>query len=331
MTAGATAGPGRAGGRPDLVPGDAVEYGHPAIPPPEGPPGAPRTRSGGRAAAVRRVLRRPSSVVSWGFLLLVVVASLLAPAISPADPTAQDPASTLLVPGSPGHLAGTDNFGRDQLSRLLHGARPLLVSATASVVVAVVVGTLIGLLAGYRRGWVDAVLMRLMDVLLSFPLILLAIMIVAALGTGTTNLVIAIAVSQVPVFARLVRALTMREADREYVLAARSAGFGPGRTVFREVLPNLVGPIIVQATSTIAVATGFAAALSYLGLGIQPPTADWGLMVKEAQEFLFQAPDLAIVPGLLLTAFVTACNFAGDDLRDALDPDNALSSRGARA
>lgn len=292
---------------------------------PASPASTVRAREG-----LRKLLRRPSSVVAWAFLLLVVLLSVAAPLLAPAVPTAQDFNTTLLAPGAPGHLAGTDNLGRDQLSRLLYGGRPILLTAVCSVVLSTVAGTLLGLWAGYRRGWLDAVVARTMDVLLSFPLILLAIMILAALGSGVQNVVLAIAISQLPVFARLARALTLREADREYVLAVRAAGFGPGRILFREILPNLIGPIIVQATSTVAVATGLTAALSYLGLGVQPPTPDWGLMVKEAQEFLFEAPDLAIVPGALITLFVLACNFAGDDLRDALDPGNPISGKAAR-
>jgi peptide/nickel transport system permease protein len=287
------------------------------------PPDRPRRR-------VPAVLRRPIALVAWVLLALILLVSVLAPVVAPYDPALQDPGATLLTPGSPGHLLGTDNFGRDQLTRVLYGGRPLIITAIASVVLAAVAGALIGLVAGYRGGWTDTVAMRAMDVLLSFPLILLAIMVVAALGTGLVNLVLAVAVSQVPVFARLVRALTLREARREYVLAARAAGFPPARILFGEVTPNLLGPLVVQATSTVAVATGYAAAMSYLGLGIQPPTADWGLMVKEGQQYLFQAPDLVIVPGLLITAFVTACNFAGDDLRDRLDPGGALTGKEAR-
>jgi peptide/nickel transport system permease protein len=298
--------------------GDAVDTGRAA---------PPSDRPRRRAPAV---LRRPVALVAWVLLGLIVLVSVLAPVVAPYDPALQDPGATLLTPGSPGHLLGTDNFGRDQLTRVLYGGRPLIITAVASVVLAAVVGALIGLVAGYRGGWTDTVAMRAMDVLLSFPLILLAIMVVAALGTGLVNLVLAVAVSQVPVFARLVRALTLREARREYVLAARAAGFGPARILFGEVTPNLLGPLVVQATSTVAVATGYAAAMSYLGLGIQPPTADWGLMVKEGQQYLFQAPDLVIVPGLLITAFVTACNFAGDDLRDRLDPGGALTGKEAR-
>jgi ABC-type dipeptide/oligopeptide/nickel transport system permease subunit len=266
------------------------------------------------------LLRRPVSVAAWGLVAAMLLMAILAPLVAPDDPT-QRTGEALLAPGSAGHLMGTDSFGRDQLSRLIWGARPLIATSLAAVIIALAVGFVIGLVAGFAGGWRDSVLMRAMDAVLSFPLILLAIMIVAALGPGATNLVIAIAVSQVPVFARLVRALTVREATKEYVLAGRAAGFSATRLAASEIAPNVVGPVIVQATSVIAVAAGYAAALSYLGLGIQPPSADWGYMVKEGQEFLFNAWDLAIVPGLLITAFVTACNFVGDDLRDLLDPD----------
>ena len=200
----------------------------------------------------------------------------------------------------------------------------MILASLSSVGLAMVVGFGIGLVSGYVGGFVDTTLMRAMDIVLSFPLILLAIIIVAALGPGLFNVIVAIAFSQVPVFARLVRALTTRETSKEYVLAARAGGYGPTRIAMLEITPNVVGPVVVQMTSVVAVAAGYASALSYLGLGTRPPTPDWGYMVKEAQEFLFGAPDLALIPGLLIAAFVTAVNFIGDDLRDLLDPDRAL-------
>jgi peptide/nickel transport system permease protein len=270
------------------------------------------------------LLRRPISILSWGLTVFFLAIAILAPLLAPYDPTKQDPNNTLAAPFSPRHLLGTDQFGRDQLSRLLWGAQPLIETSLAAVGLAVAIGFVIGLVSGYAGGIVDTLLMRAMDAVLSFPLILLAIMIVAALGAGLRNLVLAIGISQVPVFARLVRALTAREAAKEYALAARAAGFRTVRILAFELAPNIVAPVIVQATSVIAVAAGYAAALSYLGLGIQPPTADWGYMVKEGQEFLSTDAHLAVIPGILITAFVTAANFVGDDLRDLLDPDRAL-------
>ena len=228
---------------------------------------------------------------------------------------------TLLPPLTPDHLLGSDIFGRDQLSRVLWGGRPLILTSLSAVLLAVAAGFPIGLAAGYFGGPAGSALMRLMDAMLSFPLILLAMILVAALGPGLGNLILAIAASQVPVFARLVQALSAREAGHDYVLAARAAGFSAGRIAILEIAPNVLGPVAVQATSIVAVAAGYAAALSYLGLGIQPPLPDWGYMVKESQEVLPIAPALAIVPGLLITGFVTACNFVGDELRDILTPD----------
>lgn len=279
--------------------------------------------SGGPRQRPRRLLRQPSSIFAWGTVALVLLLAAAAPLLAPYDPL-QRSTTRLAPPFSPGHLLGTDGFGRDQLSRLLWGARPLVVTALCAVMLALLVGLVIGMVAGYRGGWTETVLMRAMDAILSFPLILFAIMIVAALGASLRNLIIAIAVSQVPIFARLVRALAAQEASREYVLAAKAAGHRTRRILTREILPNLLGPVAVQATSIVAVATGYAAALSYLGLGIQPPTADWGYMVKETQEFVFFAPDLALVPGVAITLFVLAWNFLGDDLRDIIDPDRGL-------
>ena len=188
--------------------------------------------------------------------------------------------------------------------------------ALAATALSVGLGTALGLAAGYARGWTDLLVMRVMDVMLSFPLILLAIVIVAALGPGLVNVIAAIAVAQVPVFARLARALAIREAARDYVLAARAAGFGPVRIVASEIAPNVMGPVAVQGTSVVAVAALTASALSYLGLGIQPPAPDWGYMVKEGQEMLFFSPWGAVLPGAAIALFATAWNFVGDDLRD---------------
>jgi peptide/nickel transport system permease protein len=290
---------------------------------------APVREPGGAAAVQQRLsngialfrrggaLRKPVSIISWGFVALILLVAILAPLLAPADPNVQSRTDELLAIGTPGHLLGTDALGRDQLSRLIYGARPLVLVSLLSVVLAAAIGTLIGLIAGYFRGLTETVLMRLMDALLSFPLILLAIMIVSALGASAGNLILAIAIAQVPIFARIVTALTARESAREYILAARSAGFSTRRILGRELLPNVSGAIFVQGTSLVAVAGGYAGALSYLGLGIRPPTADWGYMVRENQEFLSIAPDLSILPGLLLTLFLTAVNFIGDDL-DAL-------------
>jgi len=260
--------------------------------------------------------RRPVVAGSWLIVMAIMMASLAAPWLAPFSPSDQATTERMLPIGSGGFWMGTDQFGRDQWSRLLWGGRPLIVISLVSAAISMSLGFIIGLCAGYLRGWIDMVLMRAMDVVLSFPLILFAIVIVAALGPSLINVIIAIALSQIPVFARLVRAMTVGEAAKDYVLAGRAAGFSNPRQMLSEIAPNLLGPVIVQGTSVIAVAALYSAALSYLGLGIQPPEPDWGYMVKEGQQLLFFAPGLALVPGICIAVFVTAWNFIGDDLRD---------------
>lgn len=274
------------------------------------PPRMPaRTLPGGVGGAVRGGLSLLPALAVLGFVGLALAAPLLAP----HDPVLPAPgAGMLLPPGSEGFPLGTDSFGRDQLSRLIFGARPLVLTAVLSVALAVLAGGLLGLVAGVEGGPVGAVIMRTMDVLLSFPLILAAILVVAALGPGTLNMTLAIAASQVPVFARLAQSLAASEAARDYVLAARALGFGRWRVMLSEVAPNVAPALLVQATSAVSTAALTSAALSYLGLGVQPPTPDWGYMVKEAQEFIFFAPEQAIIPGALIALFSLACAFAGD-------------------
>jgi peptide/nickel transport system permease protein len=261
--------------------------------------------------------RRLLSALAWlpvlGFLLFLGVA-LLAPWLAPHDPNVPAPGAGMLLPPMTleGFPLGTDSFGRDQLSRLLLGARPLVLTAILSVAVAVLVGGTLGLAAGVEGGFLGGAIMRSMDVLMSFPLILAAILVVAALGPTTLNMILAISVSQVPVFARLSQSLAAGEASKDYVVAARALGFSRMRVMFSEVAPNVVPALIVQATSAISTAALTSAALSYLGLGVQPPTPDWGYMVKEAQEFIFFAPDQALIPGALIAAFSVCCAFLGD-------------------
>jgi len=266
--------------------------------------------------AWRHLARRPGVALAWAIVGGTVLAAALAPWLAPYSPIDKASDQQLAPLLTPGHLLGTDQFGRDVLSRMLHGARPLITIALSAVAGALALGFAIGLPAGYFGRWVDLGLMRGVDLILSFPLILLAIVIVAALGPSLTNVIVAIVISQVPVFARLVRALAAGEAAKDYVLAARAAGFRPLRIMLVEIAPNVLGPVIVQTTSVIAVAALYSAALSYLGLGIQPPAPDWGYMVKEAQELMFLAPHLALIPGVAIAVFVTAWNFIGDDLRD---------------
>lgn len=278
----------------------------------------------GPAAVARAGAARPAAALAWAVVLAMMALALAAPWIAPYD-AVQPSGERLLTPGTSGHPLGTDQFGRDQLSRLLWGARPLIVVSLASAALSALIGSAIGLVVGAAGGWTDLIVMRAMDLLLCFPLILLAIVVVAALGPGLANLVLAITASQMPVFARLARSLALREAARDYVLAARAMGSAPWRIVVVEIAPNTLGPIVVQATSVVAVAALTSSALSYLGLGIQPPTPDWGYMVKEGQEMLFFSPWGAVVPGIAIAVFATAWTFIGDDLSDR------VSARGIRS
>ncbi len=248
-----------------------------------------------------------------------VFLGLLAPYISPYDPFEQNVPERLQGP-SLTHLMGTDDFGRDVFSRITWGARPLLLASSSAVLLALLVGGALGLVAGYWGGRLDDIVMRLMDVILSYPLMLLAILVVATLGPGLLNSIYAIAFSQIPVFARLVRSIVLSIVKREYILAAKAVGSSDMRITVRHVLPNLLGPTIVHATATLAIAIGYMSALSFLGLGVQPPTADWGVMVSDGRRLIYSHPLMPFFPGAAITITVVGLNFMGDGLRDFLDP-----------
>jgi peptide/nickel transport system permease protein len=267
----------------------------------------------------RTIARSPASVVAWTLFIGFLAVAAVGPWLVAADPLRQTPAALLPI-GSPDHLLGTDDLGRDQLARLVYGARPLILVSLVATVVACALGLVLGLAAGFYGRWVEQGLMRVVDMLLAFPSILLIILVVAAIGKGATTLIIGIGVAMAPSFARVVRATTAREMSRDYVMAARASGARARRIMIVEILPNMTGPLLVQALAILSISAGFAAALSYIGLGIQPPQADWGYMVRAGQEFVYTSPMLAVLPGVLTMIFVTACNFVGDDLRDAFDP-----------
>lgn len=281
----------------------------------------------GHIPAVTRQAQRWKALVSHNlaatvgglFLLFVVFCSVAAPLLSPYDPIQIDIPQRLQAPSWP-HLFGTDEFGRDLLTRVLYGGRPVLLTSFLSVLAAAVAGTAIGTLAGYLGGQVDNLLMRLIDVMLSFPAVLLAILIVAALGTGVPNAIIAVTFSLVPTFARVARALALSLTLEQFVVASHAIGATGPQIIWRHLLPNLLPPIIVQATAMLAIAVAFASALSFLGLGVEPPTPDWGLMVSEGQRLIYDALWVPFFPGLAITLTVLAVNFLGDGLRDRLDP-----------
>jgi dipeptide transport system permease protein len=258
------------------------------------------------------------------FMALIALA-ILAPLIAPHDPTAQARDALLVPPfwqegGRIDYLLGTDAIGRDILSRLLYGARFSLFIGVVVVTIALTGGVIVGLWAGFYGGWVDSVIMRIMDVILAFPSLLLALVLVAILGPGLLNAMIAIALVLQPHFARLTRAAVMAEKNREYVMAARVAGASKTRLMFRTILPNCLGPLIVQATLSFSNAILDAAALGFLGMGAQPPTPEWGTMLAEAREFILRAWWVVTLPGLAILITVLAINLMGDGLRDAFDP-----------
>jgi dipeptide transport system permease protein len=260
----------------------------------------------------------------WVFSALVVIA-LLADFIAPHAPN-QQYRDALLVPpfwqegGRYDYLLGTDAVGRDVLSRLIHGARYSLFIGCVVVSLAVTGGVLVGLIAGYFRGWIDIVIMRTMDIILAFPSLLLALVLVAILGPGLTNAMIAISIVLQPHFVRLTRASVLAELNREYVTSARVAGASNFYLMTRTILPNCLGPVIVQATLSFSNAILDAAALGFLGMGAQPPTPEWGTMLAEAREFILRAWWVVTFPGLAILITVLAINLMGDGLRDALDP-----------
>jgi dipeptide transport system permease protein len=258
------------------------------------------------------------------FVLLVLVA-LLAPWIAPHDPTMQYRDAFLTPPvwqegGTAKFLFGTDAIGRDILSRLMHGARYSLLIGLVVVTIALTGGIILGLLAGYFRGWVDIVIMRIMDIILAFPSLLLALVMVAVIGPGLFNAMLAIALVLQPHFARLTRAAVIAESSREYVVASKLIGAGHFRQMFLTILPNCLAPLIVQATLSFSSAILDAAALGFLGLGAQPPTPEWGTMLADSREFITRAWWVITIPGIAILFTVLAINLIGDGLRDALDP-----------
>ncbi|HET9781523.1 MAG TPA: ABC transporter permease [Candidatus Dormibacteraeota bacterium] len=271
--------------------------------------------------AVMAIIREHRRVaVAAGLVAFLFLVALLAPLISPHNPLAVSPDEAYLPPLSPGHLLGTDELGRDLLSRIIWGARVSLPVAFVAVGVGLIGGGTVGMFSGYGGGAIDLLLMRLMDALLAFPGLILAIALVAAFGPGLRNAMIAIGVVAVPVYARLVRAVVLQLKQMEFIVATRSIGATPLRLILRHLIPNLLNPIIVQ----ISLSAGFAilaeATLSFLGLGAQPPTPDWGQMINTGAAFLVNDPWLAIVPGAAISITVYSFNLLGDSLRDALDP-----------
>ena len=267
----------------------------------------------------RVIVEHPRVIVAAGLLLLLALVALLAPWISPQDPITTHPDDALLGPGR-GHLLGTDELGRDLLSRVIWGSRVSLPVAFVAVAVGLFVGGSMGLTAAYRGGLTDLLLMRVVDAILAFPALILAVAIVAALGPGLRNAMIAIGIVQLPVYARLMRAQILQLKSLDFVTAARALGASPLRLIARHFLPNILNPLIVQISLSAAFAMLQEAILSFLGLGAQPPTPDWGFMINTGARFLANDAWLALGPGLAICMAVFGFNWLGDSLRDALDP-----------
>ncbi len=270
--------------------------------------------------AIKVLFHNRGAIIGLTIVLFFVACALLAGLIAPYDPTSMKQDALTLPPGSAGHLLGTDDLGRDILSRLLYGSRLSLIIGASVVFLSATVGTLLGLVAGYFGGIADRLIMRLIDILMSLPSILLAIVVVSVLGPGITNAIIAVAVVSIPSFTRIVRASVLAEKSKEYVTASVSFGASPWRTLFKEVFPNCVAPLIVQATLGFSDGILNAAALGFLGLGAEPPTPEWGTMLADSRAYIESAPWLMTLPGLCILAIVLGFNLFGDGLRDALDP-----------
>jgi len=269
--------------------------------------------------ALRSLLRNNTAKLGFAIVVLNVMVAIFAPVITPYDPV-QASLSEIVQPSSRSHPLGTDELGRDILTRIAYGSRISLTLGIISVGIALFGGVALGTLGGYFGSWLDLTIMRLIDVILAFPPLLLAIVVVSILGPGIRNAMIAVGIAQVPVYARLVRAEVLSNKGREFVTAARAVGASDLRIMVRHILPNSMAPIIVQSTLNIATAILSAAALGYLGLGAQPPTPEWGTMLTKGRLYLRVAPHVTTFPGLAIVITVLGFNLFGDGLRDALDP-----------
>lgn len=271
----------------------------------------------------RRFRSSPSALIGLTIIAVLVLSAVFAPVLSEhRDPIAQNLSATTLAP-SLAHPAGSDKLGRDIFTRLLFGARLSVEIGFVSVGIGLLIGTVLGVIAGYGGGWLDSVVMGFMDVMLAFPSIILAIAVSAMLDTRVTDvmkLFIAVGVVGIPVYARIARASVLSVKEMEYVEAAHAIGNGVVATLFKYILPNIVAPLIVQATLGVGTAELDSAGLSYLGLGIQPPTAEWGSMLNDARDYWLSAPWALLFPGLAISVTVLGFNLLGDGLRDALDP-----------
>jgi peptide/nickel transport system permease protein len=268
----------------------------------------------------RRLTGNRLAVLAFLVILGTVGAALFAPYLPLSDPDTVDTPNRLKPPLTPGHWLGTDEFGRDLLARLVWGARVSLVAGGATAAAAMLIGVVLGVFGGYYTGWTETVIMRLTDILMAFPYILLAIAIVAGLGPGLRNAMIAITIVGFPIYTRLVRGIVLSVREREFVEAARALGSTDRLILVRHIVPQLLSPIIVAFSLDVGAKILATAGLSFLGLGTQPPTADWGSMLATGRQFVILSPHVVLLPGLAIFVIVLALNLVGDALRDLLDP-----------
>lgn len=271
------------------------------------------------ARALRKALANPTTAIGALICVLIAAAALLAPWIAPYDPAEQDIINRLVAPNAE-FLLGTDQFGRDILSRLLWGARVSLVVSLGAIAAAAVIGGIIGMVSGYVGGYADRITMGVIDVLLSFPSLILGLIVVALLGPDLINLVFAIALTAIAPFARIARAPTLALKERAFVEGGRALGFSHPRILFRHILPNILPEVLVMTSLWLATAVRVEASLSFIGLGVKPPTATWGGMTRDGFENILDAPWLAVAPGVAILLLVLGLNMVGDGLRDATDP-----------
>ena len=263
--------------------------------------------------------RNRTAIAGGVIAALIFLTAILAPWIAPYDPLEQDPIIRL-EPGNEAHWLGTDDFGRDVLSRLIWGSRISLVIGFASVLIGMLAGTSLGMLAGYYRGGVETTIMRGIDVLMSFPDLILAVAITAALGATLINLILTLGLVMIPGFARIAHSSLLSMSEREFVLAARGLGANDKRILFKHILPNIFGELLVAGTLWVGVAIRLEANLSFIGLGVQPPTATWGNMIREGVDVLINAPGISVYSGLCILITILAFNMLGDGVRDMIDP-----------
>ena len=268
---------------------------------------------------MKRLLKNKAAVVGGIVILFIILVGIFGPLLVKTDPNAQNILNKLQPP-SKEHWFGTDNFGRDIFSRIVNGTKLTLTVGFLSVFIGGVIGVVLGIVSGYYGGAIDTITMRLMDILLAFPGILLALAIVSVLGGSLVNVIIAVGIFSVPAFARIVRGSTLQVKKLEYIDAVRALGASDIRIIFRHILPNIMSPIIVQATMRIATAILTASGLAFLGLGAQPPDPEWGAMLSDGRTYMHNAGHMVLIPGMMIVVVVLAFNIFGDGLRDALDP-----------